>query len=143
MNRKQKQQQKQKKHNTICTFKRKKSKNSQGLLILRQVTIKHKSTICYVHLALMLDLWLLSSQVVVTSGMCTGRNCIFYFFYFYLNASLFIYIIYKYSETIILSNKAVEKFCKAGCKTSLGIKIKLLNGQQFIRKMLTYFLYIV
>lgn len=42
-----------------------------------------------------------------------------------------IYIIYKYSETIILSNKAVEKFCKAGC---IGIKIKLLNGQQFIRK---------
>ncbi len=30
-----------KKHNTICTFKRKKSKNSQGILILRQVTIKH------------------------------------------------------------------------------------------------------
>ena len=81
----------------------------------------------------MLDLWLLSSQVVFNSSMCTGRNS----FLSYLNASLINYIIYKYSETTILSNKAVEKFGKAWRKTPLGIEIQLLNGQQFIRKMLT------
>lgn len=43
---------------------------------------KTYSTICYVHLALMLDLWLLSSRVIVISSLCTGRDFI------YLNAIL-------------------------------------------------------
>lgn len=68
------------------------------------------STICYVHLALMLYLWLLSSRFVVNFSMCTGCN------FLNFNSSIIIYIIYKYAATIILLNKAVEKFCKAWCK---------------------------
>lgn len=43
---------------------------------------KTYSTICYVHLALMLDLWLLSSWVIENSSLFTGRD------FLYLNAIL-------------------------------------------------------
>lgn len=37
----------------------------------------------------------------------------------------------------------MKSFAKLDVKLHLVIEINLLNGQQFIRKMLTYFLYIV
>jgi len=55
-------------------IQKKKSKKFTRIISITASDDKTYSTICYVHLALMFYLWLLSIQVVVTCSMCTGCN---------------------------------------------------------------------